>query len=153
MQDLLKAAMSLHQAGNLAQAATLYQTILVSEPDNAEAMHLLGVLHHQQGAHARAIELMGRAVALRPNAASFHANLAEAYRALGQFERAEGSCRAALGLKPDYPEAMANLGLALQALGRRGSRRAVPRGNQTAARLCVGPQQPRQRAARERADG
>jgi tetratricopeptide (TPR) repeat protein len=119
MQDVLKAAMSLHQAGNLAQAGELYQTILVSEPENAEAMHLLGVLHHQQGAHTRAVELMGRAVALRPNAAAFHANLAEAYRALGQYDRAAGSCRAALGLKPDYPEATANLGLVLQAMGRR----------------------------------
>ena len=120
MQDVLKAAMSLHQAGNLAQAELLYQKVLAGEPENAEAMHLLGVLHHQQGANARAVELMGRAVALRPNAAAFHANLAEAYRALGQYERAAGSCRAALGLKPDYPEALANLGLALQAMGRRG---------------------------------
>jgi tetratricopeptide (TPR) repeat protein len=119
MQDVFRDAMSLHQKGNLAQAASLYQTILVSEPENAEAMHLLGVLHHQQGAHARAVELMGRAVALRPNAAAFHANLAEAYRALGEYERAVGSCRAALSVKPDYPEAMANLGLALQGMGRR----------------------------------
>ena len=119
MQDVLKAAISSHQAGDLARAASLYQTVLATEPDNADAMHLLGVLNHQQGAHARAVELMGRAVALRPNAAAFHANLAEAYRALGQYERAAGSCRAALGLKPDYPEAMANLGLALQGMGRR----------------------------------
>jgi tetratricopeptide (TPR) repeat protein len=118
MQDVLRDAISSHQAGDLAKAASLYQTILESEPANAEAMHLLGVLNHQQGAHARAVELMGRAVALRPNAAAFHANLAEAYRALGQYERAAGSCRAALSLKPDYPEAMANLGLALQGMGR-----------------------------------
>jgi tetratricopeptide (TPR) repeat protein len=119
MQDVLKAAISLHQSGDLVQASALYQKILASEPENAEAMHLLGVLSHQQGAHARAVELISRAVAHKPNMPAFHANLAEAYRALGDYERAIGCCRAALGLKPDYPEALANLGLALQATGRR----------------------------------
>ena len=63
MQDVLRDAISSHQAGDLARAGSLYQNVLASEPDNAEAMHLLGVLNHQQGAHARAVELMGRAVA------------------------------------------------------------------------------------------
>ena len=47
---------------------------------------------------------------------AFHANLAEAYRCLGQLDRAVGCCRA-LGLRPDYPEALCNLGLALQGWG------------------------------------
>jgi tetratricopeptide (TPR) repeat protein len=119
MQDVLTTAIELHQAGKLPQAATLYQKILAQEKDNAVAMHLLGVLHHQQGDHAKAIELIGRAVALRPNVPAFHANLAEAYRATGQLERAAGCCRAALGLWPDYPEALCNLGLALQGLGKK----------------------------------
>jgi len=96
----------------------LYQRILVQEQDNAAALHLLGVLHDQQGQHARAVEEIGRAVALRPNVPAFHANLAEAYRSLGQFDRAAGCCRTALRLWPDYPEAHCNLGLALQGLGR-----------------------------------
>ena len=78
---------------------------------------MLGVLNHQQGQHARAIELIGRAVALRPNSHAYHANLAEAYRALGDFERAAGCCRAALSIWPNYPEALCNLGAALQGLG------------------------------------
>ena len=119
MQDVLRAAISLHQSGDLVQAKALYQKILASEPENAEALHLLGVLFHQQGAHARAVELISRAVAHKPNMPAFHANLAEAHRALGDYERAIGCCRAAIGLKPDYPEALANLGLALQAMGRR----------------------------------
>jgi tetratricopeptide (TPR) repeat protein len=119
MQDVLTTAIEMHQAGRLTQAAALYQKILSQEKDNAVAMHLLGVLHHQQGDQAKAIELIGRAVALRPNVPAFHANLAEAYRATGQLERAAGCCRAALGLWPDYPEALCNLGLALQGLGKK----------------------------------
>jgi tetratricopeptide (TPR) repeat protein len=118
MQNVLRAAMELHQTGQLAEAAELYQKVLAGDQTNADALHLLGVLLHQQGEHARAIELIGRAVVLRPNAAAFHANLAEPYRALGQLDRAAGCCRAALNLRPDYPEALGNLGLALQGLGK-----------------------------------
>src|SRR3984957_18114230 len=118
MQDILTSAMALHQAGQLTSAAKLYQQILAQEKGNADALHMLGVLHHQQGDHARAVEEIGRAVALRPSVPAFHANLAEAYRALGQFERAAGCCRMALRLWPEYPEALCNLGLALQGLGR-----------------------------------
>jgi len=119
MDDVLRTAFALHQAGQLGQAAELYQKVLAREQANADALHLLGVLLHQQGDHARAVELIGRATALKPNNPAFHANLAEAYRALGQFERAAGCCRVALSLQPDYPEALGNLGLALQGMGRR----------------------------------
>jgi tetratricopeptide (TPR) repeat protein len=107
-----------HQAGELVAAARGYQAVLVKDPNHADASHLLGVVFHQQGQSAKAIELIGRAVALRPSVAAFHANLAEAYRAIGEFERAAGCCRTALQLWRDYPEAHNNLGLALQALGR-----------------------------------
>ena len=96
MQDVMRAAVASHQAGRLGEAAQFYEQILAQDQTNAEALHLLGVLHHQQGGHARAVELIGRAIALRPNAAAFHSNLAECYRVLGQFERAVGCCRAAL---------------------------------------------------------
>src|SRR5262249_54043087 len=116
MQDVLTAAIEMHRSGQLGQASQLYQRVLAREQGNAEALHLLGVLHHQQGNHARAIERIGRAVAIKPNSHVYHANLAEAYRALGDLERAAGCCRAALALWPDYPEALCNLGAALQGM-------------------------------------
>ncbi len=119
MQKRLSDAIELHQAGRLSQAAQLYERILAADESDALALHLFGVLQHQQGDHTRAVDLIGRAVALRPNVAAFHANLAEAYRSLGRFDRAVGCCRTAIQLQPDFPEAFSNLGLALQALGRR----------------------------------
>ena len=108
----------LHQAGRSADAARCYHTLLARQPDHADALHLFGVLHYQNGYSVRAVELIGRAVALQPETAAYHANLAEAQRALGQHEQAIACCRAALKLRPDYPEAANNLGLALHALGR-----------------------------------
>ncbi len=118
MSKVLDEAVALHRAGQWAGAARLYQSILTESPHDADALHLLGVLHHQQGRHDRAVELIGRAVAVRPGVPDFHASLAEPYRALGQLERAIGCCRAALRLQPDHPEALCTLGLALQDLGR-----------------------------------
>src|SRR5438067_6902877 len=118
MADELSSAIELHRAGRLREAAAVYERLLAERPDEPEALHLLGVLRHQQGDHAKAIELIGRAVVLRPNAAALHANLAEAYRALGQHDRAAGCCRMALRLAPDFPEAHCNLGLALQGQGK-----------------------------------
>lgn len=117
MQDILTTAIEMHQAGKLASAERLYREVLNQERDSADALHLLGVLHHQRGENTQAVELMCKAVALRPSVPVFHANLAEAYRALGQFNRAVGCCRTALRLWADYPEAHCNLGMALLELG------------------------------------
>jgi tetratricopeptide (TPR) repeat protein len=108
----------LHQAGRFADAARGYQALLDRDPDDADVLHLFGVMHHQCGYSARAAELTGRAVELRPHAAAYRANLAEIQRALGRHEQAAQSCRTALRLRPDYPEALNNLGLALHELGR-----------------------------------
>jgi tetratricopeptide (TPR) repeat protein len=118
MSDILHRAVHLHQHGRLVEAARLYQAILAAQPGHPEALHLLGVVAHQKGDHARAIELILRAVAGKSGDAMYHANLAEAYRAQGRLDQAIASCRAALHLRPDYPEAANNLGLALLGQGK-----------------------------------
>ncbi len=117
-ETTLSEAITMHQGGQLISAAQLYQEILSREEGNADALHLLGVLHFQQGEHLRAVEEIGRVIVARANVPAFHSNLAEAYRAQGKYERAVGCCRRALRLSPDYPEALCNLGLGLQGLGR-----------------------------------
>lgn len=121
MFDLLNAAFAQHHAGQLEAAAKLYQQVLASQSDHPDALHLLGVVEHQRGRHASAVDLIAKAVALRPNVPAFHANLAEAYRALGEFELAAGCCRTAILLAPDYAEAWSNLGLAEQSAGSRAA--------------------------------
>ncbi len=54
----------LHQQERHADAARCYHGLLEREPDNAAALHLFGVLHHQNGYHARAVELIDQAIAL-----------------------------------------------------------------------------------------
>ena len=58
----------LHQAGQFAAAARCYHAVLTQKPDHAGALHLFGLLHHQNGYFERAVELIGRAVAARSGA-------------------------------------------------------------------------------------
>jgi Flp pilus assembly protein TadD len=45
---VLEEALSLHQEGKLGEAAALYRKILAQYPDNADALHLLGVIEFQR---------------------------------------------------------------------------------------------------------
>ena len=58
--DVLRAALARHQAGDLEAAARLYGQVLEAFPDNPDALHLLGVLTHQQGDNPTAAEMIGR---------------------------------------------------------------------------------------------
>ena len=120
METDLACALQYHQAGKLEEARRIYQNLINVGQHSANALHLLGVLAHQQGDHDRAAEMIGRAIALNPSAAAYHANLAEVYRTLGRLDRAVDCCRTALHFQPDYPEAVNSLGLILLARGQTG---------------------------------
>ena len=48
-RDEFASAVQLHQAGELAAAARLYESFLDRDATHADALHLLGVARHQQG--------------------------------------------------------------------------------------------------------
>ncbi len=114
----LPEAIAHHQRGELPQAEQLYRAILSSEPNHADALHLLGVITLQRGQPRQAVELIERAIAIETGIAAYHANLGEAYRAVGEPQRAIACCQIALRLQPVYPEAANNLGSLLMPLGR-----------------------------------
>jgi tetratricopeptide (TPR) repeat protein len=113
----LTAAMEYHGRGDLDRAARIYESALAEDPDEPDALHLLGVVALQRGDARRAVELIGRAVSLRPTVAIFHADLGEAYWALGQTDRVVACCQAALRLDPESPGVLCNLGSTLASLG------------------------------------
>jgi len=102
--SVLQNAVTLHRVGHLAEAARLYQQVLDDEPENPDALHLLGVLTSQQGDHALAIELIEQAIALRPQTASFHVNLARAFHAAENLSGAATALTAAVARIPDDPQ-------------------------------------------------
>ncbi len=113
----LSEALEHHERGDLEQAARIYEAALAEQPDEPDALHLLGLVALQRGEAGRAVELIGRAVSLRPNAAAFHADLAEAYWSLGRIDEVIDCCEAALRLEPESPGILCNLGATLVARG------------------------------------
>jgi hypothetical protein len=70
MDNDLATALEYHRAGLLDPARRMYLSLLARQPDHADALHLLGVLEHPCGQHARAAQLIGRAIARNPAAPS-----------------------------------------------------------------------------------
>ena len=112
------AALGQHRAGQLVAAERLYREVLARGSRHAPALHFLGVLRHQQGDSAAAVELIGRAIAADGSIPDFHYNLGVILEALGRRDEAAARYRAASDLKPDHFGAWLNLSNALIALGR-----------------------------------
>lgn len=118
IEQKLQRALRHHEAGRLAEAEDLYRQILRVDPQQPDALHLLGVIALQVGKAAAAIELLEWAVRLRPHIAPFLGNLASAYDAAGRFEDALATYRRAVEIDPNYTDGHYNLATVLQHRGR-----------------------------------
>jgi predicted O-linked N-acetylglucosamine transferase (SPINDLY family) len=118
LTQLFATAVQYHRAGRLRDAESLYRQILQADSNNADALHLLGVIAHQTGRQELAIDMIGRAIAQNGRMPAFHNNLGNAYVSLGKWQDAEASYRRALDCKQDYAEAHYNLAGALREQGR-----------------------------------
>ena len=116
-EQTLAAAMAHHRAGRLAEAERLYRLVCDTDPKNARAFHLLGVVAHQLN-HPDAASFVGRAVALDPDFAEAHNDRGVILAANGLFADAVPCFEKAVALKPGYHEARNNLARGLRALGR-----------------------------------
>jgi protein O-GlcNAc transferase len=118
IEQAIQLALQHHRAGQWGQAESLYRQILAHDPENADALHLLGVMAHDLGRHDVAVDLIRRAVSLRPDFAEAHSNLGNALRGARQFDQAIAAYHEALHLHPDSPELHSSLGQALQSMGK-----------------------------------
>jgi protein O-GlcNAc transferase len=118
LQNILRKAFALHQAGHLQGAEALYRQILRAYPNHPEALHCLGLLAHEVGKDGIAAELMSHALAVRPDFAEARYNLGNVLEELNKKGEAAESYRQAIAQRPDYVEAHYNLGILLQAQGK-----------------------------------
>ncbi|MGA3065502.1 MAG: tetratricopeptide repeat protein [Tepidisphaeraceae bacterium] len=116
-QDLFEMARQDHQAGNLPEAELLYQHVIEREPNNADAIHLLGILYGQSDRSERAAEMFRRALAIKPQWPEAHSNLGNVLQALGQYPQSIAAYQQALSLRPNFPECLSNFSNALRSCG------------------------------------
>lgn len=108
---LLLQALAQHQAGKLEAAKAAYQQVLMREPRNADAHHLLGCAYRAERKFNEAIESIGTAISINPLMPSFYNNLGTCYSTKVERVAAELCFRKALELDPRYADAWSNIGL------------------------------------------
>jgi tetratricopeptide (TPR) repeat protein len=118
MQGKIESALTYHSAGNLQQAERLYQEILMAHPDNAAALHLLGVIHYQTGNYTLAVELITKSLHINKRNPEAYNHLGSALAQKGDLDGAILSYQEAIALNPEFAEAYFNLGNA-QTAGRK----------------------------------
>lgn len=114
MTDILQHAIACHQHGQLAEAESLYRTVLGTTPEHPDALALLGVLCDGLGRHEEAAELIARAGKLDPSAAIFKLYLGNALLNAKRLSESIVAFHQAIALQPDLAEAHYNLGNALR---------------------------------------
>jgi protein O-GlcNAc transferase len=117
-RSVFQNALAMHQRGQLAEAEQCYREILKLDPDDFDAVHLLGVIFVQRGQFVEGEGLIAQALEIDPNEPNALNNRGIALAELKRFEEAITSYDKAIAHKPDYAEAFGGRGNALKALKR-----------------------------------
>jgi predicted O-linked N-acetylglucosamine transferase (SPINDLY family) len=107
-----------HRAGRLREAESLYRQVLQADPNQPDALHLLGSLALQAGDSPKALELTQGAIQLMPAVAVYHNTLGSVLFRQGQLLAAEQAYRRALSLDSKSPDTLNNLGNVVAAQSR-----------------------------------
>jgi tetratricopeptide (TPR) repeat protein len=111
--QILQAAVAHHQAGKLTEAEQLYRQVLEQDPNQPDALNLLGVIAQQTGNLKEALGLFDRALSAAPELAAAHYNRANTLRDAGRIGDAQAAYEAALTCDPGFQDALLNLGVLL----------------------------------------
>ncbi len=99
-----------HRKGNFDEAETIYREVLGLDPNQPDALHLLGVLTHSRGNSSASVELISKAISIRPKFPEAYCNLGVSLEALNRLPESVTAFKEALNIKPNYMEAYFNLG-------------------------------------------
>ena len=113
IEQILDMAVARHEAGQSDLAEAGYRTVLQYDPNEPDALNLLGVILQDRGKFDEAIALIARALEIEPDFPEALTNLARAQRALGAPAAAVDAARRAVALDPNLAEAHLQLGRAL----------------------------------------
>ncbi|MBI5450497.1 MAG: tetratricopeptide repeat protein [Gammaproteobacteria bacterium] len=117
---VMQQALEHHNAGRLIEAERLYREILRADPNQPDALHLLGQVAIRCDALEQGIELTRRAIALNPTNNSYKVHLATALCAISNWQEAVEVLRAALQRKPRDYDVLLALGAILVDRGQPG---------------------------------
>jgi predicted O-linked N-acetylglucosamine transferase (SPINDLY family) len=116
--EAMRLAVEHHRSNRLSQAETIYRQVLGVQPNNPDALYLLGVIAQQVGRHADAVDLLRRAVAADPRHAAWRSTYGVSLALSGEVDEAIHQFEQAIILDPNLPDAHLNLGNSFNLRGR-----------------------------------
>lgn len=114
----VKQAISLHQQGRLVEAEAAYRAILNVDPNEFDALHMLGIINAQRGSFAEAERLIRRALAVDSKVPPCLQHYGRVLCGLGRFAEAVETYSSAIKLAPNYAPLYSERGDVLLALKR-----------------------------------
>lgn len=112
--ETMQQAIAYHQAGQLADAESLYRSVLQIQPTHPDANHNLGVLALQMGQPSAALPFLQTAWEINPANGQYWLSLAECHVRLQAWDKAETLLNEAVGKGLQHP-AVAELKSRIQA--------------------------------------
>lgn len=117
-QERLDRALETHRAGRVDLAEMVYRKLLLEDPTDAEALHMLGIVSIGRGEIEAAYDFVSRAVNINESAAKYHNTLGAIHLAAKRFAAAEVAFLAAVKRDNGMLDAAFNLGNTYQEWGR-----------------------------------
>ena len=121
MDERLKKFVETAHAGKLDLAVRSVEKLVGKEPENTDALLLLGMFLTQSGDFQAAAAALERAVQLSPHTAGYRNNLGNALLHLKKHAEAEHQFSHAISLQPNYHLAWLGLAIARRLMGRTGA--------------------------------
>lgn len=115
----LQQAVEQHQRGDLDGAIALYRAVLAAQPDNTDALNLIGMALGQAGHADQGLPFAAAAVRGDPGIAAYHSTLATLHRDVADLPAAAAAYAEALQLDPANAEARFDLHMVDWMAGRR----------------------------------
>lgn len=116
-RTLMGQAVGLQKSGDYAGAEAVYAQILAETPDQPDALHYWGLLKHQTGKGAEAIQLMKKSLELGLPNAGYYYNLGGVLQQNGEPLEALDALRKATDLSPTHAGAWNRMGEIHEDLG------------------------------------
>lgn len=115
--DLLNQAITDFQNGNLNRAEVALKRAIQSNPQNAAALHILGLVYASSGNLPSAIEYLKKAASLDPSDGAIYFNLAKAMIESNSYHEAFPFLKKCVQLSPNNPHAWLLYGKAYFSIG------------------------------------
>ncbi|GAB4513947.1 MAG: tetratricopeptide repeat protein [Roseibium sp.] len=105
----LEEGIAAHRSGNLEAALAAYKDVLTADPDNADGLHFLGLLHFEAGKADNAVHLIRKSLEQNPKNAAACNNLGNILKLSDKTDEALAAYVRAVEIAPRHEEAWRNI--------------------------------------------